>query len=89
MTPKKEKCGLGAAAPKNPAQECTSLYILELRVFLHTQKLVRFVLGGRPVRLWGYSVFRIDESQSVGHADIKNIRNVISFSVFYEIVDWL
>ena len=64
MTPKKEKCGLGAYAPKNPAQECTSLYILELRVFLLRKKLVSLGTGGRPVRLWGYSVFRIDGSQS-------------------------
>ena len=28
MTPKKEKCGLGAYAPKNPAQECTSCTFL-------------------------------------------------------------
>ena len=40
MTPKKEKCGLGAYAPKNPAQECTSCTFLSFE-FLHTQKLVR------------------------------------------------
>ena len=48
MTPKKEKCGLGAAAPKNPAQECTSCTFLGFEFAVQTRTIV---LGGRPVRL--------------------------------------
>ena len=51
MTPKKEKCGLGAYAPKNPAEKGMSCTFFSFE-FLHTQKLERFVLGGHPTRLW-------------------------------------
>ena len=49
-TPKKEKMRPKGTPLWKPAQECTSLYILELRVFLLRKKLVRCVLGELPVR---------------------------------------
>ena len=54
MTPKKEKCGLGAYAPKNPAEKGTGCTFFSFEFAVQTRTTI---LGGRPVRFWGILYF--------------------------------